>query len=43
MANGAVDVDGNVDRSYDADDPETAFRDFLAGETCKPVFRFGGA
>jgi L-iditol 2-dehydrogenase len=40
MENGSVDADAIVDTSFDVDDPEAAFEAFLAGETCKPVFRF---
>jgi len=40
MERGAVDIGAIVDQSYDVDNPEDAFRAFLASETCKPVFTF---
>jgi L-iditol 2-dehydrogenase len=40
MERGAIPVDSIADRSFDTDDPSAAFEAFLAGETCKPVFRF---
>ena len=40
MENGSIDAEAIVDTSFDVDDPAAAFEAFLAGETCKPVFRF---
>jgi L-iditol 2-dehydrogenase len=40
MEDGAVPVEAVADRSFGTDDPSAAFEAFLAGETCKPVFRF---
>jgi L-iditol 2-dehydrogenase len=40
MERGAVPVEAVADRSFGTDDPSAAFEAFLAGETCKPVFRF---
>lgn len=40
MERGAIDIDAIIDTSYDVDDPEGAFKSFLASETCKPVFTF---
>jgi len=40
LAGGGIDADAIVDRSYSVDEPESAFEDFLAGKTCKPVFGF---
>lgn len=40
MEQGVIDTEALIDDSYAIDDPETAFEDFLAGETLKPVFRF---
>ena len=40
MENGDVDASTIVDTSYSVEEPVEAFEDFLAGETCKPVFRF---
>ncbi len=37
---GAVDVETIIDTSYESDDPASAFEDFLAGQTCKPMFSF---
>ncbi|WP_303647139.1 alcohol dehydrogenase catalytic domain-containing protein [Haladaptatus sp. AB643] len=37
---GAVNVDTIIDTRYDSDDPTSAFEDFLAGQTCKPMFSF---
>jgi len=40
METGIVDTDALIDDSYAVGAPETAFEDFLAGRTLKPVFRF---
>jgi L-iditol 2-dehydrogenase len=40
MENGSIDPGTIVDTSFDVDAPTEAFEAFLAGETCKPVFRF---
>ncbi|WP_436930897.1 zinc-dependent alcohol dehydrogenase [Halosimplex halobium] len=40
MERGEVPVESVADRSFATDDPSAAFEAFLAGETCKPVFRF---
>jgi L-iditol 2-dehydrogenase len=37
---GNVDVDAIIDTQYEAETPSTAFEDFLAGKTCKPMFSF---
>lgn len=43
MAAGEIDVGALQDDSFTAEDPEAAFRAFLASETLKPVFSFDGA
>lgn len=40
METGAIDPSAIVDTSYSVEEPVEAFEDFLAGETCKPTFRF---
>lgn len=38
---GAVDARTITDDSFSVEEPGEAFEAFLAGETCKPIFRFG--
>jgi L-iditol 2-dehydrogenase len=40
MENGTIEAGTIVETTYDIADPTAAFEDFLAGETCKPVFEF---
>ncbi|MFC6734199.1 MULTISPECIES: zinc-binding dehydrogenase [unclassified Haladaptatus] len=40
IENGDIDAKTIMDTSYSVEEPVEAFEDFLAGETCKPVFRF---
>ena len=40
LEEGAVDASTLTDTSYSVSDPSEAFEDFLASETCKPVFSF---
>lgn len=40
LAMGNIDADTIIDTRYTSDDPVEAFEDFLAGETCKPIFSF---
>lgn len=42
MRSGDIDADAFVDRSFDVDDPTSAFEAMLSAETCKPVFTFDG-
>lgn len=37
---GNVDVDAIIDTQYGIESPSAAFKDFLAGKTCKPMFSF---
>lgn len=37
---GNIDVDTIIDTQYETETPSTAFEDFLAGKTCKPIFSF---
>jgi L-iditol 2-dehydrogenase len=43
IENGTIDAGALIDTSYSIDDPDTAFQDFLNGETGKPVFQFADA
>lgn len=40
LDDGQIDADALIDRAYSVDDPVSAFEDFLAGRTGKPVFDF---
>lgn len=40
MQNNSIRPETMIDTSYSIDEPEAAFEDFLAAETCKPVFNF---
>ncbi|MFC7205309.1 zinc-binding dehydrogenase [Haloferax namakaokahaiae] len=37
---GNIDAEKIIDTRYSADNPSTAFNDFRAGKTCKPMFSF---